>query len=48
MEISLLNAHIRGKKKTMTRKRRLTKATRKTGNILRSLLVNLMLAKNGT
>jgi hypothetical protein len=46
---SLPNAHMRGKKKTMIRERNLTKATRKTRNILRrSLIVKLMLAKNET
>jgi hypothetical protein len=35
MGISLPNAHMRGRKKTMTRERSLTKATRKTRNILR-------------
>jgi hypothetical protein len=40
---------MRGRKKTMTRERRLTKARRKTRNILRrSLMVKLMLARNGT
>jgi hypothetical protein len=40
---------MRGRKKTMISKRSLTKATRKTKNILRrSLMVKLMLAKNGT
>jgi hypothetical protein len=49
MGISLPNAHKRGRKKTMTRERSLTKATRKTRNILRrSLMIKLMLAKNGT
>jgi hypothetical protein len=49
MDISLPNAHKRGRKKTMTRERSLTKATRKTRNILRrSFMVKLMLAKNGT
>jgi hypothetical protein len=49
MDISLLNAHMRGRKKTMTRERRLTKARRKIGNILRrSLMVKLMLTRNGT
>jgi hypothetical protein len=47
--ISLPNAHMRGKKKTMTRERSLTKATRKKRNILRrSHMVKLMLDKNGT
>jgi hypothetical protein len=46
MSISLPNAHMRGRKKTMTRERSLTKATRKTRNILRrSLMIKLMLAK---
>jgi hypothetical protein len=49
MNISLLNAHMRGRKKTMIRERSLTKATRKTTNILRrSVMVKLMLTKNGT
>jgi hypothetical protein len=49
MDISLPNAHKRGRKKTMTRERSLTKATRKTRDILRrSFMVKLMLAKNGT
>jgi hypothetical protein len=47
--ISLRNEHMRGSKKTMTKKRSLTKATRKTRNILRrSLMIKLILAKNGT
>jgi hypothetical protein len=47
--ISLPNAHMRERKKTMTRERSLTKATRKTRNILRrSLMVKLILAKNET
>jgi hypothetical protein len=42
-------AHIRGRKKTMTRKRSLIKAIRKIRNTLRrSLMVKLMLAKNKT
>jgi hypothetical protein len=46
---SFSNAHMRGRKKTMTRERSLTKATRNTRNILRrNLMVKLMLAKNGT
>jgi hypothetical protein len=49
MGISLPNAHMRGRKKTMTRERSLTKATRKTRNILRrSLVVKLILTKNET
>jgi hypothetical protein len=49
MGILLPNAHMRGSKKTMTRERSFTKATKKTRNILRkSLMVKLMLAKNGT
>jgi hypothetical protein len=49
MCILLPNAHMRGRKKTMTRERSLTKATRKTRNILRiSLMLKLMLAKNRT
>jgi hypothetical protein len=40
---------MRGRKKTMTREKSLTKARRKTRNILRrSLMVKLMLVKNGT
>jgi hypothetical protein len=40
-------AHMREMKKTITRERSLTMATRKTRNILRrSLMVKLMLAKN--
>jgi hypothetical protein len=43
------NAHMRGRKKTVTRERSLTKATRKIRNILRrSIIVKLILAKNGT
>jgi flagellar biosynthesis GTPase FlhF len=46
---SLPNAHMRGRKKTMTRERSLTKATRKIRNtLIRSLMVKPMLAKNGT
>jgi hypothetical protein len=49
MGILLPNVHMRERKKTMTSERSLTKATRKTRNILRiSLMVNLMLVKNGT
>jgi hypothetical protein len=49
MGISLPNAHMRKNKKTMRRKRSLTKATRKTRNSQRrSLLDKLMLVKNGT
>jgi hypothetical protein len=49
MGISLPNAHMRGRKNTMTRERSLTKATRKIRNTLRrSLMVKPMLAKNGT
>jgi hypothetical protein len=49
MVTSLSNVHMRGRKKTMTRERCLTKATRKIRNTLRrSLMVQLMLAKNGT
>jgi hypothetical protein len=48
MGTSLPNAHMRGRKKTMTRERNLTKATRKIRNKLRiSLMVKPMLAKNG-
>jgi hypothetical protein len=47
--ISLPNAHMRGRKKTMTRERSLTKAIGKTRNILRrSPMVKPMLDKNGT
>jgi hypothetical protein len=47
--ISLPNVHMRGRKKTMTRERNLTNATRKIRNILkRSLMVKLMLTKNRT
>jgi hypothetical protein len=49
IDISLPNAHMRGRKKTMTRERSLTKTTRKIRNIVRrSLMVKLMLAKNET
>jgi hypothetical protein len=49
MDTSLPNAHMRGRKKTITRERSLTKAIRKTRNILRRrLMVKLMLAKNRT
>jgi hypothetical protein len=49
MDISLPNVHMRGRKKTMTRERSLTKARRKTRNILRrSIMVMLILANNGT
>jgi hypothetical protein len=49
MGTSLPNSHMRGRNKTMTRERSLTKATRKTRNILRrSLMIKLMLAKNGS
>jgi protein-arginine kinase activator protein McsA len=45
----IANEHMRGSKKTMTKKRSLIKATRKTRNILRrSLMIKLILAKNGT
>jgi hypothetical protein len=48
MGTSLPNAHMRGRKKTMTREISLTKATRKIRNTLRrSLMVKPMLAKNG-
>jgi hypothetical protein len=47
MDISLLNDHMRGKMKTMIRRR--TRATRKTRNLQRrSLMGKLMLVKNGT
>jgi hypothetical protein len=49
MGTPLPNAHMRGRKKTMTRERSLIKAIRKIRNTLRkSLMVKLMLAKNGT
>jgi hypothetical protein len=49
MGILLPNVHMRERKKTMTSERSLTKATRKTKNILRrSLMVKVMLVKNGT
>jgi hypothetical protein len=49
MGTSLPNAHMRGRKKTITRERSLTEATRKIRNTLRrSLMVKPMLAKNGT
>jgi hypothetical protein len=48
MDISLPNAHMRGRKKTMTREISLIKFTRKIRNILRrSLMIKLILAKNG-
>jgi hypothetical protein len=49
MDTSLPNAHMRGRKKTMIREISLTKATRKTINILRRILmIKFMLAKNET
>jgi hypothetical protein len=46
---SLPNAHMRRRKKTITRERSLIKSTRKIRNTLRrSLMVKLMLAKNRT
>jgi hypothetical protein len=49
MGTSLPNAHIRGRKKTTTRERSLTKSTRKIKNTLRrSLMVKSMLVKNRT
>jgi hypothetical protein len=49
IDISLPNAHMRGRKKTMTTERSLTKATKKTRNILRRcIMVKFMLDKNGT
>jgi hypothetical protein len=49
MSTSFPNTHMRGRKKTMTREKSLTKAIRKTRNILRrSLMVKFILAKNGT
>ncbi len=48
INILLPNAHMKRRRKTM-RKRSLTKATRKTRNLQRrSLMVKLMLVKNGT
>jgi hypothetical protein len=45
----LLNVHMRGRNKTMTREISLTKVTKKIKNILiRSLMVKLMLIKNET
>jgi hypothetical protein len=47
--ISLPNAHMRGNRKKMRRKRSLTKVTRKTRTSQRrSPMVKLMLVKNGT
>jgi hypothetical protein len=49
MSISLPNAHMRGKRKIMRRKRSLIKVTRKTRNSQRkSPMVKLMLVKNRT
>jgi hypothetical protein len=49
IDTSLPNAHMRGRKKIITRERSLTKATRKIRNTLRrSLMVKLILVKNGT
>jgi hypothetical protein len=49
MDISLPNAHIRGKRKTMRRKRSLTKAILKIINSQRrSHIVKLILIKNRT
>jgi hypothetical protein len=49
MDTSLPNAHVRGKRKTMRRKRSLSKAIRKIRNLQRrSPMVKLMLVKNGT
>jgi hypothetical protein len=49
MGISMPNDHMRGKRKTMRRKRSLTKATRKIRILQRrSPMVKLMLVKNGT
>jgi hypothetical protein len=49
IDTSLPNVHMRGRKKTMTRERSLTKATRKIRNTLRRrLMVKLMLTKNET
>jgi hypothetical protein len=49
MDTSLLNAHMRGRKKIMTTERSFTNATRKIRNTLRrSLMVKPMLAKNET
>jgi hypothetical protein len=49
MGTSLPNVHMRGRKKTMTKERSLIKIIRMIRNTLRrSLIVKLMLAKNGT
>jgi hypothetical protein len=49
MSTSLPNTHMRGRKKTMTRERSLTKDKRKIRNTLRrSLMVKPMLTKNVT
>jgi hypothetical protein len=49
MDTSLPNVHMRGRNKTMTRERSLTKGIRKIRNTLRrSLMVKPMLVKNGT
>jgi hypothetical protein len=49
IDTSLPNAHMRGREKTMTREKSLTKVTRKIRNTLRrSLMVKPMLTKNGT
>jgi hypothetical protein len=49
MDILLPNTHVRGKKKIMIRERSLTNATRNIRNIIRrSLMIKLMLTKNGT
>jgi hypothetical protein len=49
IDISLPNAHMRERKKTITKEKSLTKGIRKIKNILRrSVMVKLMLAKNRT
>jgi hypothetical protein len=49
MDISLPNIHMRGKIRTLTRKRRKTRATKRTKNSQRrSHMDKLMLVKNGT
>jgi hypothetical protein len=49
MDISLPNVHMKGKMKTMTRKRRLTRAIRRTrSSQRRSLMEKLMSVKNRT
>jgi hypothetical protein len=49
MDISLPNFHMKGKMRTMTRKRRLTRAIRRTrSSQRRSLMEKLMSVKNRT